>query len=66
MIYNMLFYLKNCGSNQRKTKTALIDYCLSILKFFFSFACRVLRIDNTGAGVVLVKSPQFSNHGGVD
>ena len=32
MIYNMILYLKNSGSNQRKTKTALIDCCLS-LKF---------------------------------
>ena len=30
MKYNMLLYLKNSGSNQRKTKTAIIDCCLSL------------------------------------
>ena len=29
MIYNMLLYLKNSQSNQRRTKTAIIDCCLS-------------------------------------
>ena len=31
MIYSMLLYLKNSGSNQRKTKTVLIDCCLSLM-----------------------------------
>ena len=30
MIYNMLLYLGNSGSNQRKTKTTLIDCSLSL------------------------------------
>ena len=34
MINNMLFYLKNSGSNQRKTKTAIIDCCLSLKTAF--------------------------------
>ena len=39
MIYSMLLYLKNSGSNQRKRKTVLIDCCLSLsgclLQVFF-------------------------------
>ena len=30
MIYSMLLYLKNSGSNQRKTKTVLIDWSCKI------------------------------------
>ena len=29
LIYSMLLYLRDSGSNQRKTKKALIDCCLS-------------------------------------
>ena len=37
MIYKMLLYLKNSGSNQRKTKTAIIDCCLSLIVYEENF-----------------------------
>ena len=53
MIYKMLLYLKNSGSNQRKTKTAIIDCCLSLREWSLIMERRGYKTEGGGGSEIL-------------
>ena len=56
IIYSMLFYLKNCGIDKRKTKPAHIDCCLSLIIIQNDIQNQRINITNSGADF-------WQNHG---